>query len=167
MPQLRPPPPAGHSTKGDATLRVRVQEPENLWPPQVGPRPTVLVSRCLLGIPCRYHGQEIVKGTGRHIGRPALIAKLRQKYDLLDVCPEMDAGLPVPRPPIRLVEGRATCEGKDITEQLLRTARQIRDLAQAQHCVAAYLLKASPTCDPRVGICGRLLRDAGIKTIRV
>ncbi len=132
-----------------------------------GPRPAVLVSRCLLGIPCRYHGQEIVKGTGRHIGRPAVIAKLRQRYDLVDVCAEMDAGLPVRRPPIRLVEGRALYDGRDITEKLLRTARKILTLARDRHCGAAYLLKSSPTCDPEVGLCGRLLREAGIKTVRV
>jgi uncharacterized protein YbbK (DUF523 family) len=132
-----------------------------------GPRPAVLVSRCLLGIPCRYHGLEIVRGTGRHIGRPALIAKLRKKYELLDVCPEVDAGLPTPRPPIMLIQGRAICEGKDITVQLLRTACQIRDLARARNCVAAYLLKTSPTCDPTFGLCGKLLRDSGIKVVGV
>jgi len=132
-----------------------------------GARPTVLVSRCLLGIPCRYHGLEFVRSTGKHIGRPALIARLRKKYELLDVCPEVDAGLPTPRPPIRLVEGRAIYDGKDITAQLLRTARKILKLATSRRIKAAYLLKTSPTCDPTVGLCGKLLREAGIKTVRV
>lgn len=132
-------------------------------------RPSILVSRCLLGIPCRYHGSETVRGTGRHIGRPALIAKLRKKYDLLDICPEVDAGLPTPRPPIILVpgQGRALCEGKDITRQLMQCAHRILDLARDRHCVAAYLLKNSPTCDPRCGLCGKLLREAGIKVVAV
>jgi uncharacterized protein YbbK (DUF523 family) len=112
---------------------------------------------------------------GRHIGRPALIAKLRQKYELLDICPEVDAGLPTPRPPIRLVDGRAFCEGwetppgelKDITEQLLECAHRILDLARDRHCVAAYLLKTSPTCDPSSGLCGKLLRESGIKVVGV
>lgn len=132
-----------------------------------GPGPAVLVSRCLLGIPCRYHGLEIVRGTGRHIGRPALIARLREKYELVDVCPEVDAGLPTPRPPIRLVSGRTMYDGKDISEQLLRQARKILKLARDRQVEKAYLLKSSPTCDPEVGLCGRLLREAGIKTIRV
>jgi uncharacterized protein YbbK (DUF523 family) len=132
-----------------------------------GPRPAVLVSRCLLGIPCRYHGLEIVKGTGLHIGRPALIARLRQKYELLDICPEVDAGLPTPRPPISLKRGRAFCKREDITEQLMRCAHRILDLARERHCVAAYLLKTSPTCDPTFGLCGRLLRESGIKTVGV
>jgi uncharacterized protein YbbK (DUF523 family) len=130
------------------------------------PRPTVLVSRCLLGIPCRYHGKEIT-ARGLHIGRPALIARLRKKYQLLDVCPEVDAGLPTPRAPIYLNDGRATYEGKDITDQLLRTAEEIRDLAKAKHCVKAYLLKTSPTCDPSTGLCGKLPRESGIKTVGV
>ena len=104
---------------------------------------------------------------GHRIGRPALIAKLRQKYEILDVCPEVDAGLPIPRPPIRLVNGRAQYDGKDITVQLLRTACQIRDLARSRGCVAAYMLKTSPTCDPTFGLCGRLLRESGIKVVGV
>jgi uncharacterized protein YbbK (DUF523 family) len=132
-----------------------------------GPRPCILVSRCLLGIPCRYHGLEIVKSTGRHIGRPALIARLRKKYELLDICPEVDAGLPTPRPPIRLVDGRAFCEGKDITIQLMQCALRIRDLARDRKCIAAYLLKTSPTCDPSSGLCGKLLRESGIKVVGV
>ena len=129
------------------------------------PRPAVIVSRCLLGIPCRYHGSGTVMG--RHIGRPALIAKLRQKYEILDVCPEVDAGLPIPRAPIRIVRGRAQYDGKDITEQLLRTACTIRDLARSRRCGVAYMLKNSPTCDPTFGLCGRLLRESGIKVVGV
>jgi uncharacterized protein YbbK (DUF523 family) len=129
------------------------------------PRAAVLVSRCLLGIPCRYHGSDTIMG--RHIGRPALIAKLRLKYDILDVCPEVDAGLPTPRPPIQIVQGRAVCAGKDITVQLLECACRIRDLARSRGCLTAYLLKNSPTCDPTFGLCGKLLRESGIKVIGI
>ena len=57
----------------------------------------VLISRCFLGVPCRYHGKTTC-WTGKPIGRPGLVARLRKRYTLLDVCPEVDGGLPVPRP---------------------------------------------------------------------
>ena len=72
-------------------------------------KPAVLVSRCLLGVPCRYHGQTQVRG--HRIGRPALIAKLQQDYRLIDVCPEVDAGMPTPRPRTDIVDGRWISDG--------------------------------------------------------
>ena len=51
----------------------------------------ILVSACLLGIPCRYDG------AGK--ADPA-IEKLRQGgHTLIPVCPEILGGLPTPRPP--------------------------------------------------------------------
>ena len=59
----------------------------------------ILVSACLLGIPCRYDG------AGK--ADPA-IEKLRQGgHTLIPVCPEILGGLPTPRPPAeRLPDGR-------------------------------------------------------------
>ncbi|HBG27448.1 MAG TPA: hypothetical protein DDX75_10180 [Phycisphaerales bacterium] len=41
----------------------------------------VLISACLLGIPCRWHGRRPQK-------RDKLIERLKKKYVLLPVCPE-------------------------------------------------------------------------------
>lgn len=58
-------------------------------------RPRVGVSRCLLGDAVRYDGGA----------RPAAeLAELRAAgFDLLPVCPELEVGMGVPRPPVDLV----------------------------------------------------------------
>ncbi len=50
----------------------------------------VLVSACLLGIPCRWHGRRPKK-------REELIRRLRQRYVLVPICPEQLGGMPTPR----------------------------------------------------------------------
>ncbi len=50
----------------------------------------VLISACLLGIPCRWHGRRAKK-------RERLIAMLKRKYVLVPICPEQLGGMPTPR----------------------------------------------------------------------
>ena len=129
------------------------------------PKPAVLISRCLLGVPCRYHGE--LHRRGKRIGRPSLVARLSRKYRLVDVCPEVDAGMPTPRPPTRIVEGRWLCDGEDVTDTFRRGAEIALQHAQQHDCQRAYLVKRSPACDPASGMCGMLLRKHGIKTVSV
>lgn len=123
-------------------------------------KPIVLISRCLLGVPCRYHGQTHRRGV--RIGRPALVARLRKRFELIDVCPECDAGLPTPRPPTRIVHDRWIMAGEDVTAIFEKGARLALKIAQQNECQKAYLLKQSPACDAEFGMCGRLLREHGI-----
>ena len=100
----------------------------------------ILVSACLLGIPCRYDG------AGK--ADPA-IEKLRQGgHTLIPVCPEILGGLPTPRPPAeRLPDGRVvTREGKDVTAEYRSGAEQALALARKQGCVLAVLKERSPSC---------------------
>jgi uncharacterized protein YbbK (DUF523 family) len=57
-------------------------------------KPLVGVSQCLLGGAVRYDGQA----------KPnqIILQRLSQLFDFFPVCPEVEAGLSVPRPPIRL-----------------------------------------------------------------
>lgn len=57
-------------------------------------KPQVGVSRCLLGDAVRYDGQS----------KPDTIVlkKLSQLFELIPVCPEVEAGLSIPRPPVQL-----------------------------------------------------------------
>ena len=55
------------------------------------------ISRCLLGEEVRYDG------TGARSSLPH--AKLEGLFEFVDVCPEMAIGMPVPRPPIRVIKG--------------------------------------------------------------
>ena len=59
-------------------------------------RPFVGVSRCLLGDAVRYDG----KSKANQI----ILEKLSQLFELVPVCPEVEAGLSIPRPPVQLSE---------------------------------------------------------------
>ena len=58
-------------------------------------RPQIAISRCLLGEPVRYDGRD------KHT--PDLISAINLRCEILPVCPEVEAGFSIPRPPIQLV----------------------------------------------------------------
>ena len=62
----------------------------------------VLVSACLLGRNCKYDG-------GNNYSE-ALVRYLKEKaVEVMEVCPEVEGGLPVPRVPVELVDGGREC----------------------------------------------------------
>lgn len=128
----------------------------------VGARQPILVSRCLLGVACRYHGRP----TAEHSRIVRMLATGR--YDAIDVCPEVDAGLPVPRPPTRAdADGRLWCGGRDVTAAFVRGGKLAVDAARSSGATKAYLVRGSPSCDRDHGIAARMLRVVGVKVIRV
>lgn len=50
----------------------------------------LLISACLLGNKCRYDGED---------NALSILDELKEKYELIPVCPEVDGGLPTPRFP--------------------------------------------------------------------
>ena len=81
----------------------------------------ILVSACLLGMPCRYDGKS----------KPheAVIA-LKEKYELVPFCPEIYGGLETPRTPSERVEDRVIMkDGRDVTENYMRGAASALDFA--------------------------------------
>ncbi len=56
--------------------------------------PPAVMSACLEMDACRYNGQSI---------RARFVPRLAEHVDLIPVCPEVEIGLGVPRPPVRLV----------------------------------------------------------------
>ena len=100
----------------------------------------MLVSACLLGLPCRYDGKEKA--------HPAVRSLLeREDLTLIPVCPEQLGGLPTPRPPSeRRGERVITRTGADVTEQYRRGAQQTLRLAQLYGCDCAVLKERSPSC---------------------
>ena len=107
------------------------------------PRPIIAVSSCLLGNRVRYDGGD---------KRSALICEqLARDFDLIPICPEADAGLTVPRPPVQLVGDpewpRALGvenASLDVTEVLESFAnKRIAELAE----ISGFICKArSPSC---------------------
>lgn len=62
-------------------------------------KPAVAVSACLLGEECTWRGG--------HNALPAdAIARLREACELVPICPEVQGGLPTPRPPSEIVNAR-------------------------------------------------------------
>ena len=101
-------------------------------------KPTLLVSRCLLGDICRYDGQ------GRQNEE---VCRLSASFRLITVCPETDGGLPTPRPP---AERQGTCvrtaSGCDVTDAYRRGAQVALSLALRERVCAAVLKSRSPSC---------------------
>ena len=98
----------------------------------------LLISACLLGIPCRYDGKRVTKVD---------ISALRKKYNLIPICPEIYGGLPTPRIPSERVGGRVLMkDGRDVTENYKRGAEASLDIAKANGVSLALLKARSPSC---------------------
>ena len=130
----------------------------------------VLVSACLLGIPCRWHGRRPKK-------REGLIGRLRRRYILVPICPEQLGGMPTPRTgemlhgtgAQALDEGLriiAPENGEDVTRFHVDGSRYALEIAEIVGAKRAYLKGGSPSCD-REGVTGEVLTRGGIKVIRV
>ena len=110
----------------------------------------VLVSACLLGERVRYHGGDAACADD-------ILDRWKQEGRLVSVCPEVAAGLPVPRPPAEIVggDGHAVLTkeayvgdgtGADVTEAFLRGARATLEAAVAAGARLAVFKDGSPSC---------------------
>lgn len=131
----------------------------------------IVVSACLLGTNCKYNGgnnesdavKEFIKGR-----------------EVLPVCPEVLAGLGVPREPIEIVDG-AVCR-KDGTSVDVALRKAVEDILSqlAEEDVECVILKSrSPTCGVKqvydgtfsgklidgMGVLAAALRDQGYNVI--
>jgi uncharacterized protein YbbK (DUF523 family) len=105
--------------------------------------PKIGISRCLLGDVVRYDGKSRYQ--------PGLIEKLQQDFELLPICPEVEAGLSVPRPAVHLtasilhplVIGRDDPD-IDITD-LMQTYCRIKSAELSD--ISGFVFKSrSPSC---------------------
>jgi len=131
-------------------------------------KPPVLVSRCLLGIPCRYDGKSV----------PAEAVCALEKYaTLVAVCPESDGGMPTPRiPSERQGDKVVNKAGEDTTAFFRRGAEMAREIAHAKQIPFAILKEKSPSCGTHqiydgsftgrkvngMGVAAELLTEAGL-----
>ncbi|MBX4896426.1 DUF523 domain-containing protein [Rhizobium bangladeshense] len=111
----------------------------------------ILVSACLMGHAVRYDGRA------KPLLHPA-IEIWRAEGRLVTICPEMSAGMAVPRPPAEIADG-ATSEqvlagkarvveltGGDVTAEFLQAAENAVALARQTGCRHALLIDGSPSC---------------------
>lgn len=103
----------------------------------------ILVSACLLGINCKYDG-------GNNLRKE--VKELSDKHNLVPFCPEVYGGLTTPRiPSERLGDKVINKEGRDVTENFVRGAKEALRMAQAFDCKCAIFKAKSPSCG-----CGKI-----------
>ena len=129
----------------------------------------LLISMCLLGIPCRYDGKA-----GQILPE---LDQLQKLCTLIPICPEQLGGLPTPRLPSERVGTHVVAkDGTDVTTQYQTGAAQALALAKRFGCRGAILKRKSPSCGsgeiydgtfsrqliPGWGVTAELLRQNGL-----
>lgn len=111
-----------------------------------------VVSACLAGLPCRYDGRTNFKPE---------VAELVASGLAVPVCPEEMGGLPTPRTPSELRDGRVVAaDGCDVTAEFLAGAEAALYVAEEYGCDAAILKARSPSCG-----CGRIYDGSFSRTL--
>ncbi|MEV7010419.1 DUF523 domain-containing protein [Streptosporangium sp. NPDC051022] len=111
----------------------------------------ILVSACLMGQRVRYDGAAKTSGD-------ELLAAWRREGRLVPFCPEVEGGLPVPRPAAEIEGGAGgaavlagaarvlTTDGTDVTRAFLAGAQSALAVARSFGARIAILKEASPSC---------------------
>lgn len=131
----------------------------------------VLISACLLGRNCKYNG-----GNNHN---PRVVA-FAESNEVVEYCPEVLAGLGIPRTPIEIVNGVLTDRSGNVVDAELRAAvaKAVAEIKQLG-IDCAVLQSRSPTCGvkqvydgtfsgvlvPGQGVFAKALIDAGIRVI--
>lgn len=98
----------------------------------------ILVSACLLGENCKYSGGN---------NKCDEIIALGKKHKLIPICPECFGGLPIPRVPSEIKDGRVYSKtGEDLTEAFNDGAEKALYVAEESGCQLAILKERSPSC---------------------
>lgn len=131
----------------------------------------ILVSACLLGRNCKYNGGS---------NYCEKVVQLAKERDVLPVCPEVLAGMPVPRTPIEIVNGVVTDRNGNVVDTAIRKAvAHVMALIEEEKIEYAILKARSPTCGVHqiydgsfsgtlidgAGILAQALIDAGYRVI--
>lgn len=112
----------------------------------------ILISACLAGDPCRFDGQA------KHNSK--LLILLKDK-SLIPVCPEVEGGLPIPRPPAEIMGSGVFREnGEDVSSAFNRGASICTQKAVTVHAAQAILKSRSPACG-----CGQIYDGSFSKTL--
>ena len=120
----------------------KVQSGEERWEfAMPATRPRILVSKCLAGHNCRYNGETIKYDM---VDRLGIIA------DLIEVCPEMEIGLSVPRRPVNIIisEGQKKLIQSDTGEDLTGSMAEFSShFIHSNAPVSGFIMKGrSPSC---------------------
>lgn len=98
----------------------------------------IIVSACLLGENCKYNG-------GNNFD--AKVAAFAEGREVIPVCPEVLAGLGIPRTPIEIRDGVVVSRDEVIVDAAIRDAVvQILEQRKDEDIECAILKARSPTC---------------------
>lgn len=131
----------------------------------------ILVSACLLGINCKYDGDNNYHESVKDY--------LKDKQFVV-ICPEQLGGLQTPRIPSEITKDKViNKEGIDVTKKFIKGANESLKIAKLYGCKEAILKEGSPSCGSNkiydgtftgikidgIGITASLLKQEGIKII--
>jgi uncharacterized protein YbbK (DUF523 family) len=137
-----------------------------------------LISACLVGIKCRYNGED---------RKNEKMKKLMEKGKGVAVCPEALGGLTLPHPEIEIIRGKGedvllgktlakNLRGENVSFEMIKGAQRTLQTARKLRINAAILKDKSPSCGFRKiysegklvkgeGVTTALLRKNGIKVV--
>ena len=98
----------------------------------------IAVSACLLGHNCKYNGGN---------NRSQKVLHFIEGHEVIPICPEVAGGLPIPRIPVELQNGRAiNANGEDVTEFFQAGTEKTMARLAGEHIDLAILQPRSPSC---------------------
>lgn len=141
----------------------------------------ILVSACLLGINCKYNGDN---------NKDLKVLEYLKDKEFTIVCPEQLGGMSTPRDPSEIIrlDGDAVINGEtsvitnkrlDVTRKFKLGANETLKIAKLYNCTEAILKEGSPSCGSNyiydgtftgkkrdgIGVTTSLLKHNGIKVI--
>lgn len=98
----------------------------------------ILASACLLGVSCRYDGKSKPNEN---------VIALKDRYNLIPVCPEIMGGLPTPRTASEIQGCQVVMgDGTNVTKEYRKGAEEVLRLCRLFGCKRAVLKEKSPSC---------------------
>jgi len=131
----------------------------------------ILVSACLLGENCKYNGGN---------NYSASVAEYVKDKEVITVCPEVMAGMGIPRTPIEIVDGvLMDRNGNNVDAALREAVAKTMETIRKEDIRCAVLQSRSPTCGvnqiydgsfsgrliPGSGVLAQVLMDEGYQVI--
>ncbi len=129
----------------------------------------ILISACLVGDKVNYEGKA---------NACPQLDVLKEKYELLVFCPEVEGGLKIPRLPNEIRDDRVIRkDGKDVTREFNEGAHKALQLCKYLGITKAVLKENSPSCGTHkihngyftgvkkngMGVTAKLLKENGIE----
>lgn len=98
----------------------------------------IAVSACLLGHNCKYNGGN---------NRSQAVLDYIKGHEVIPVCPEVTGGLPIPRIPVELRDGKAiNANGENVTEFFRKGVEKTMEKLAGETIDLAILQPRSPSC---------------------